>query len=408
MKELALLKIFEIEKDLWEHKENQSLSLFTGISGLPVFYYMLYVLTKKKEYLDKIYATLEDVFNIINGDDDYSMTYCNGLSGVALVFEFLLKKEFLTIEVKNDLEEALDYIDEVIIKFVQNNTKQYEDIDFLHGAFGVGFYLNERLKRKKTSSFKDQIAHIFNLLADIVIEDVEKSFLEINSRNSEETNSHSTNCGLAHGHVSHIIIFSEYLKNDPQNSKVIQALEKSFTCLLEFKSTTSDSFSVFPSIAVNQKSAVYKIPLGWCYGDQTISIGLYKASQVINDSKIKLVAIEIAQKTLERDTIETIFPIPLFDSGFCHGLSSIAFVHKKWFEILEDSRFEIAYLKFIDMILKDSKTNVGFGGYQKHMGNNKYVDSYGLLDGSLGIGVVLIDYLLGENDTGWENFFLLK
>lgn len=408
MKELALLKILEIEKDLWENKENQSLSLFTGIGGLPVFYYMLYELTEKKEYLDKIYVTLEDVFNLINGDDDYSMSYCNGLSGVALSFEFLLKKEFLKIEVKNDLEEALDYIDEVVVKFVQNNTKQYEDVDFLHGAFGVGFYLNERLKRKKTNSFINATAHIFDLLADLVIEDVEKSFLDISSENNSKENNHSTNCGLAHGHVSHIIVFSEYLKNDPQNGKVKLALEKSLACLLEFKSTTPDSFSVFPSIAVNQKSAVYKIPLGWCYGDQTISIGLYKASQVINDSKIKSLAVEIAEKTLERDTIEAIFPIPLFDSGFCHGLSSIAYVHKKWFEVLRDSRFEIVYLKFIDMILKDSKTNVGFGGYQKHMGNNKYVNSYGFLDGSLGIGVVLIDYLLGENNTGWENFFLLK
>ena len=62
MKELALLKILEIEKDLWENKENQSLSLFTGIGGLPVFYYMLY----ETETFNLPEITLSEGENIIN------------------------------------------------------------------------------------------------------------------------------------------------------------------------------------------------------------------------------------------------------------------------------------------------------------------------------------------------------
>ena len=50
-----------------------------------------------------------------------------------------------------------------------------------------------------------------------------------------------------------------------------------------------------------------------------------------------------------------------------------------------------------DVLRKGEDENLGIAGYRKFMGNDKYENAIGLLDGVVGIGVVLIDSLMKEN-----------
>ena len=89
-------------------------------------------------------------------------------------------------------------------------------------------------------------------------------------------------------------------------------------------------------------------------------------------------------------------------------MSSIAYVHKKWYYISGEKKFYDLYSKFISEILDFGKRNVGIAGYQKYVSNNQYEDSIGFLDGAIGVGIVLTDYLLEDNSTiNWDQFFLL-
>ena len=177
--------------------------------------------------------------------------------------------------------------------------------------------------------------------------------------------------------------------------------------LLGFQTTDDTTLSAFPSIAVNQKTALYDIPLGWCYGNQTLSYGLYIASLVLNDQSINESAKSIAHRTLRRDTFEKAYSKNT-DAGFCHGASSLAYLQKKWGQlpmILNLKGYIKSSFKFL--CLKET-TIKGWQGYRKYLGNNKYESAIGLLDGIVGIGIVFIDAIIeDEKNINWPSFFLL-
>ena len=386
-------------------KNNNDISLINGIGALPVYYFLKFKLTNDKEYINKIHCSLEKIIELIN-ETDIQFSYCNGLIGVAHMFNFIRKKNILNPESLIDIEEALLIIDETIVELSLSKTNTIEDVDFLHGSFGGALYLIERYSESSDQMFKEKVIELFEKLAYIVLDDVEKTKKNTSLINFDE-NAHKTNCGLAHGHTSYIIIFSKFLDNVPENLLIKNALIASVECLLGFQSTDEKSFAQFPSIAMNKLTAQYNIPLGWCYGDQTISLGLHKASNILQNDDLKQKALDLAYATLKRDTFEKIFPSSKYDAGFCHGLSSVAYIHKKWYSISKDKIFYKQYEKYISDILDYGDKNVGVAGYQKYMGKDGYMDSIGFLDGAIGIGIVLIDYLLEFDDAGWDKFFLL-
>lgn len=387
-------------------EHNSHISLCNGIGSLPVFYYLQYKLTNEEEYLTKIHNLISKIIEIIN-ETDVPLSYCNGLVGVAHVFNFIKNKDILNSESLIDIEDALLTIDEGVADYYINHTRIIEDIDFLHGSFGAAFYLIERFATNKNFQFKEKLIQLFEILATIVLADIEKTNSVKDLYNTTE-DTHVTNCGLAHGHISYIIVFSKFLEQIPENNLVREALNKSVTCVLEFENNNENNLSQFPSIATNKITAVYNTTLGWCYGDQTISLGLYKAACILNDKALKEKALALAYKNLQRNTFDKMFSSPnSYDACFCHGLSSIAYIHKKWYLISKDEKFYHEYEKLTSAVLSFGENEKGIAGYQKHQGNGTYIDSIGLLDGVIGIGMVLIDYLLEFDDCGWDNLFLL-
>ncbi|MBF4472436.1 lanthionine synthetase LanC family protein [Flavobacterium sp. HJJ] len=407
MKDEIHKKIIQIEKEISERQKDISdISLFQGMGGLPIFYFLLYKLTNKEEYRDKIHVVIENITNLLN-TGDYSLTYCDGLTGIGYMLNFIKNKEILTNEVNFEIEESLEFIDQCIVEFALKNTKGIEELDFLHGAFGAAFYLNERLKNNKNPELKNKVTVFFELLSTIVIKEVEKTN-KVKNVIDIDNSTQRTNCGLAHGHISYILIFSDFLAQFKDNNLVFEALKKSVSCLLEFENNDKNNLSAYPSIAVNKNTGDYNVSLGWCYGDQTISLGLYKASLILNDNNIKNIAFRLAFRNMERNTIEKMFATPFYDAGFCHGLSGIAYLHKKWSIISTDKKFYELYENLINDILELSCKNDGIAGFKKFNGNGYFVDSIGMLDGVIGIGMVLIDYLLEEKDNDWDSLFLLN
>lgn len=406
MTQRVLDKINMLSEDIdLRTKDNSNISILNGIGSLPIFYYLKFKLTNNKEYINKIHTTLEKIIELIN-ETHIEYTYSNGLIGVAHMFNFIKKKNILNPEALIDIEEALLIIDETVVELSFSKTNSIDDTDFLHGSFGGALYLIERFPDNNSEIFKSKVIELFEKLALIILEDIEKT-KKISNLIDFDENAQLTNCGLAHGHVSYIIILSKFLENNPGNKLIKDTLIASVECLLGFQSDSEESFSQFPSIAMNKSTAKYSVSLGWCYGDQTISLGLYKAANILKDENLKQKALDLAYKTLKRDTTEKIFASSNWDAGFCHGLSSVAYIHKKWYSLSKDKSFYEQYEKYISDILDYGDKEIGVAGYQKFAGKNGYEDSIGFLEGAIGIGIVLMDYLLEFDDTGWDKFFLL-
>ncbi|MEF9476548.1 hypothetical protein OWR28_01185 [Chryseobacterium sp. 1B4] len=85
-----LLEIESVINQSW-HKEPyiSDLSLLTGISGIPIFYYMLYKHYNEPKYLNKIEEVLNVIFERLNeGEETIPKTYCLGLAGIAYMLNF--------------------------------------------------------------------------------------------------------------------------------------------------------------------------------------------------------------------------------------------------------------------------------------------------------------------------------
>lgn len=407
MNKKVLNKINEISDHIdLRIKNNNDISLINGIGSLPVYYFLMFKLTNDNKFINKIHTSLDKIIDIIN-ETDTQISYCNGLIGVAYMFNYIKNKNVLTSESLTDIEDALLILDETILELSLAKTKNIEDVDFLHGSFGGALYLIERYSEDSNQMFKNKVKDLFEKLAQIVLDDIKKTKKVSNLVNSDES-THKTNCGLAHGHPSYIIIISKFMeKVSVENQMIKDALTASIDCLLGFQSIDENSFAQFPSIAVNRATSQYNIPLGWCYGDQTISLALYKASVILKSESLRQKALDLAYTTLRRDSIDKIFPTSKYDAGFCHGLSSVAYINKKWFILSKDEVFYKQYEKYIVDIINYGNKNIGVAGYQKYLGKDRFIDSIGFLDGAIGIGIVLIDYLLGFEDEGWDSFFLL-
>ncbi|KLT70294.1 lanthionine synthetase LanC family protein [Flavobacterium sp. ABG] len=384
-----------------DKKNSEDLSLFTGIGALPVLKYLKYKCTNDPKIIEEIHVSLNKFINQLN-ETEVHPNYCSGLAGLAKMFDYILRKEILDKEATEDLKEALLDIDELISEITLSNTKTIDDVDFLHGSFGTAFYLLERLPYNSDPIFKESVVKLFERLANIVNEDITNAS-KVENEVVVDDLMHKTNCGLAHGHTAYIIIFSKFLEIYPENDLIKEVLKRSVSCLLKFESTDQNTFATFPSIAVNQITAQYDIALGWCYGDQSISLGLYKASVILQDNSLKEKAISLAYRNVNRNSLDRIFPYSSYDSGFCHGLASVAYIHKKWFAITGDDLFYKEYEKYISNILDFGEKHEGFPKFSIE----GFKEAVGMLDGTIGVGMVLLDYLLGPQDYGWDNFFLL-
>lgn len=392
MKRKQVLKtIALIEQQLYcSWKDVDNISLYQGISGIALFYYNLYRLTKEEKHLNELNKIIETLFEKLN-NSTYNYSYCEGLSGIAHLIYFLKQKKIID----EDVEDTLKEIDSILYNWAINYTSDIESIDFLHGSLGTLHYLIDRKYTKaKTLLYK---------IKEVIEKDIEEG------KTSFETN--VVNCGLAHGNISYLLIFSNYLEKYPKDTIIENFIFKVINLQLKYKSRNSNSLSVFPSIvyANTNEPNNYDIPMGWCYGDQTAVFGLNKAAKIIDDDKVLSLTKEIAYHCCKRDTIIKSFFSEESDACFCHGTSSAAYLFKKMYKTYNEDVFNDKYELFINYTLDRRKFPDVISGYKKYSnitGENEVSNS--LLDGISGIGIVLIDYLLGNENNDWDKFFLLN
>ncbi|NVO85874.1 lanthionine synthetase C family protein [Hymenobacter terrestris] len=403
--ESAIDKIQQIEQALFANYQTElaagevQVSLMNGASGLALFYYELYDYSQDEQYRHKAISIINQVLQQLQ-EHVGSFTYCNGLAGPAYLFNYLREKGFLG----SSIDELLLDADHVLVALMQRLLKQ-ANLDLLHGALGMGHYL---LARLALDPERAQLLNACEALVDGIAQQLEAG-LAFNEFVPGYTNEKAryVNCGMAHGVVANLMFLVKYLPLAARPERVRALLQSTQQLLRRYRSADDTTLSAYPSIVMIKEHGIetyYGIPLGWCYGDTTVSVGLYHAGRALGDEALVAEAQALAERATRRSTPATALT---YDAGFCHGSSNVAHTYRKWLEYSGDESFRHHYHTWIAQTLALGHHAEGPGGYQKFAGEGHEV-KYGLLDGVIGVALVLLDSLRPGAPSDWDRFFLLS
>jgi hypothetical protein len=386
-------KLFAMEADIFNAiPQHQSMSLLQGIGGLPILYLQLYKNTRSRSYLKKMDVIFDQLIDSLQRSEP-SVTFCEGIAGVSLMLNYMHKE---TSYNKSTVSELIGILDTIMFRFYRQHNAFY-DLDFLHGSAGI---LVAWLSKKSSS------AKVFTEVKQLMPKFIEALEIYLNNLDAEPNPKKIVNCGMAHGLISQIMILSMY-SSKFGDKQYLPLIEKMVSLMIAVQYKGNNVLkSVFPSIVnLNDDSADYKyiVPLGWCYGDTTASLGLAKAGEVLQDKNIVNYARQIALRSISRETDTQAI---IYDASFCHGSASIAHSYNKWRWQTNDPAFSTAYEKWIGRTLELCQFEDGIGGFKKFEGD-KYTPETGLLDGAAGVAMVLSDYVYDQKST-WDSAFLLS
>lgn len=398
---LAGKKIREIEQRVFaDYTQRPSISLMNGNGGLLLLYYSLYRHFQDDGYRTRAEMITDHLLDLVN-EKITSSTYCDGLTGLAFLFNYLSEKGFFGPSIASFLVKC----DEMLLS-VFSKVLDKENIDYLHGALGMAVYFMDRYEGDGITV--DAMRQIGRLVADRLEDGIHSGVGDnqyMSGQNDDE--GRYFNCGMAHGLVSSLMFLSKYYTRVDRSDRIKNILQAAATRLLQFKSADPHSLAYFPSIVKisnGTAQSTYDIPLGWCYGDTTISIGLYNAGMALKDQSLIDEATTLALESTKRDTKQTSL---VYDACFCHGSAGVAHIYKKWYQFTRHPDFKASYQFWIQKTLDLCSFEDGIGGYKKCTGDS-WSNEYGILDGACGPALVLTDFLSNCNDTDWDRFFLLS
>ncbi|MBS1635104.1 MAG: lanthionine synthetase C family protein [Bacteroidetes bacterium] len=385
--DLILNKIIEIENALPERMSD--IGLHTGESGKVLFYCYLSHYLKSNAYDSKIEHTIENIFERLD-TDTINPTFCRGLSGLVWTMNHLRKTGMLEFDdVFADLHDTL--------KKSALGLSAAGEFDFLHGADGIIYTLmdNNALDEKSANAW-------LNSLYDFAIRDSRGCVWE--TLTDASTGSKSLNLSLSHGISGKIILLSEVLKRFPENELTYELLDGAVNFLLSCRNPAGFR-SWFPSVKqTDQPGEISR--LAWCYGDLGNAICLWRASESLQRTDLKQLAIELLLNATKRRNPDQ---EKIIDAAFCHGASGVSHIFRHFYQKTGMPELEQASNYWMQKTLDFSSHKdvaAGYKSFDTRAEIFKKEDSF--LEGNIGIAMVMLNHLqpfMSENH--WNECFLI-
>lgn len=373
--------VFEIEKQIWDSVSTENrIGVLNGLSGIALFYNYLIAIDDNEEYQNKLISIIERIDNLIS-ENEYINSFCSGLAGYGWV---LLKIKNENIDVDDDY---LYNIDILLSKTLLENSTQ-NDYDFLHGGLGIAMYFIERYKFKKDQKIKDILMEFSNSIIDKINDNIETVFLN----DFEKSNQKCFHFGLAHG-ISGFLNFFIHLQSifEETSQDVKLVIKKIVDFIFKFKKYDEESKQFYPSHFMIEENVMRKSRLGWCQGDLGIGISIYNAGFFLDDKEVQQEGIKLINATKNI----TLNDSCVNDFAICHGSSGIILQY-----YLVAKKLDQDYTESIDIWLENLKNQThNFVVFNSFM-INKYINETNILNGSSGLGLVLLT-LEGKIDIDW-------
>lgn len=368
------------------------MSLLSGNAGIQLFDYLY---AEKGNPINE-HAFQNDIEQLAEQSLTFSFpTFCNGFSGINWYFKFLNAKEVLSDE---DVK-ILCYRDRELENISLEMLKQ-GNYDFLHGAVGIAYYL---LYSPETTS-KNYYADFFSGLDSLIDASANKDAIPNYDYKTNGIIPDEINLGLSHGIPSVLKFSIQCLKQGICREKS-QKLAQQLAGYLLAHTNRDTASSYFPyTISSTEKHRDEVSRLAWCYGDLGVGIVLYQAGVILQDAHIVDFSIQVLlDSTKRRNMTEAM----IADAGICHGTSGVAHIYNKMWHYTQDPTFKEARDHWIQKTLEFGVYPDGIAGYKRYTGeSDKYENDWGLLEGSAGIGLVLLSYLTGN--FSWDYCLMLN
>jgi lantibiotic modifying enzyme len=391
MEELIKPILHKIFSELKEDTSSYS-SLLGGKVGSALYSFAYLNFTSQTDSTDYLQAEVQRIAEIY-ADPGFDSSFCNGKSGTRWFFTYLNKKGILDDEDLDVLCQDNHELPDIALNMLGRN-----NYDFLHGAIGIAYCL--LYSNKKLDQFYH---HFFQRLKLLSAKSTFGAFIPDYDLSNQQPISDQTNLGLAHGLASILKFCIECYRQDTCKKEARLMAQDIIVYFLGHanKDTSRNYFPCF--INVNGELNGYS-RLGWCYGDLGIAYVLYQAGAIFSDNQLKTFSLDVLLHSTKRRTIEE---TSICDGGICHGSAGVAHMYNKIWHYTNETIFKDACDFWIQKTIDFSIHKPDSASYKKYISNeNKYENSYSLLQGSAGIGLVLISYLTG--DFSWDYCFMLN
>ena len=381
-------KAFEIADVLLESKY-QSFSLFSGQTGEALFLMNLYRFSGVEKYFDRSFEMLDGLMDHVLSQGGY-YTYCNGIAGFGWFLSHIREHDYVEID---GLEDILVGFDGYLMDFMEKDFKR-SNLDFLHGASGLGWYYLKRKHAAGVDNFLQQLERLAETEADGSIK--WPFFIS-------ELEPDHYNFGLAHGIPAQVNLLARIIKWQPDNERAKMLLEGAMKYLLKNITEPEPLKSYFAGSIKNGEITGYPSRMAWCYGDLGVACSMWLAGEAMSRPEWQDLARKMMEHSAPRKERDDTL---LNDGALCHGTVGVATLFQRFADLTRSPLLkrtaEYWYATTLDM----AHHSEGLAGYKSHKGQYGWVNDYGFLTGVSGIGLALLSYL-DRDLSDWEEILLL-
>lgn len=275
------------------------------------------------------------------GNKPLISTYCNGLAGLSVGLKALEELGFI-----DGASESICVFQGLLSQRIQEWLNH--DLDFLHGAIGLGMYFILRSTIDKSAY--SVVKSILSFLDNHAYTDSNEGIYWLYPN---KDNVLTQNLSLSHGVCSTVMFIARaynVLNEKDERLRCIRLLTGIGKYLLSNLINPLISGCYTPMLPEKSKSR-----LGWFYGDIGTCIALRTIGEITNDITFVNFSREIAYFiALNRKDLKNNF---VYDACLCHGTSGIAHFFKNCYDFYQDSIFETALNNWINNTLKMCQNN---------------------------------------------------
>jgi len=392
-------KIKKLLKTLISNVQNSQFSgnnigLLSGSAGELLFLWQAsqydVELVNESKFNKKLELLQENVFNVAS---DHSLSA--GLSGLGWFLEYINQAQGEDYD-----PELCEDIDDILLNALSVSSWQGE-IEMVLGLAGLSIYGSRRQLKSDQGSYYEKLISHFEHLAIQISDNIltwQQPFNSVYRLDKEDSEKLEFNLGLAHGVPGIIAAILPALSVPSLFNRAKKLLIQSCDWLMLQQLNIRNKQSYFSSLT----DSTYHSRLGWCYGDLTIALTLFRVGKALELPSYMDKAKEIGLHSARRGEVDAV----VRDAGICHGSAGLFLIFNLLYKEIGSEELRLSADKWLDFTLSlyDEK---GIEGLYKMSGlDNTYSECVGFLEGYAGIGLCLLAAF--NEDTDWTDSLLLS
>ncbi|MGI4762069.1 MAG: lanthionine synthetase C family protein [Janthinobacterium lividum] len=376
--------------------QGRPLSIMTGPCGSILYNFYMAKMQNSGALYDCAFDLLEQTLEGIERNGVDYVTYCDGAVGFGVLFKLLATEGFIEAEV----DDVMLALDDLVIDYTTAQL-QADNLDFLHGAIGDGFYLLSRLGTPATDQC---LARLITYLTTTATRDEQgiRWYDEPSAFNAYTPG--GVNLSLSHGLSSKLIFLAHCVSANVKTTECTTLLLGAVQ-YLKNQACFESQANVYPTFTAASGHPRLSNRLAWCYGDLGIVVALLMAGKALGQAKWVEEAFALGLRAAGRITLEQ---TGVVDAGFCHGTAGIAHIFNRLYLESQQDAFRLARNYWLDRTLEQACFSDGLAGYKTYQ-QAEWVLDRSLLEGIMGINLVLQSSLEKEaTNLSWDALFLLN